>query len=158
MSGFAVSWLALREPHDLRAGNAAVLDVVVPALNRKETVDIVDLACGTGSTLRALVPRLKSKQSWLLVDNDEALLGYASRMPVPPNVMVTTRAIDLNYELENPLTGKVDPVPPSAPRVRAPEDWLARLVRGPPARSVPVDAALSYEGRINISPTDLFDA
>src|SRR3974390_2335755 len=106
MSGFAVSWLALREPHDLRARNAAVLDVVIAALNRKETVDIVDLACGTGSTLRALVPRLKSKQRWLLVDNDEALLSYASRTPIPPNVMLTTRALDLNHELEKPLAGK----------------------------------------------------
>jgi len=158
MSGFTVSWLALREPHDLRARNAAVLDAVVAALARKQTVDIVDLACGTGSTLRALAPRLKSKQSWLLVDNDEALLDCASRTPIPPNVRLTTRALDLNHELEKPLAGKVDLVTTSALLDLVSEAWLDRLVSDAAARSVPVYAALSYDGRINISPTDLFDA
>ena len=55
---FSAEWLALREPYDTRARNAAVLDAVVSSLSALPSSRIVDLACGTGSTLRALAPRI----------------------------------------------------------------------------------------------------
>ena len=58
MSGFSAEWLALREPYDLRARNPAVLDAVAAFLKPRPSVRVVDLACGTGSTLRALSPHL----------------------------------------------------------------------------------------------------
>ena len=77
MSGFSADWLALREPYDLRARNPAVLDAVAAFFEPRPSVRVVDLACGTGSTLRALSPRLPPRQSWTLVDNDPGLLARA---------------------------------------------------------------------------------
>ena len=56
MSGFSAEWLALREPYDAKARNAAVLDAVASAFRGEPSVSVVDLACGTGATLRALGP------------------------------------------------------------------------------------------------------
>ena len=70
MSGFSSSWLTLREPYDRRARNAAVLDAVASWAAQRPSVAAVDLACGLGSTLRAVAERLPRRQSWRLVDND----------------------------------------------------------------------------------------
>ena len=67
MSGFSADWLALREPYDLRARNPAVLDAVVTWCKDMFAIRVVDLGCGTGSTLRALTPRLPGRQNWRLV-------------------------------------------------------------------------------------------
>ena len=45
MSGFSAEWLELREPYDLRARNAAVLDAMFDLLAGKPSVSFVDLAC-----------------------------------------------------------------------------------------------------------------
>ena len=50
MSEFSATWLALREPYDLRARNAAVVNAVVSAFANHPTLNVADLACGTGST------------------------------------------------------------------------------------------------------------
>jgi hypothetical protein len=157
MSSFAADWLALREPHDLRARNSAVLEAVLASLAGKASVNIVDLACGTGSTLRALAPRLSLQQSWRLADNDRALLAHAANMPRPPDVVLTTVFAELNRDLEAVLDGKIDLVTVSALLDLVSEAWLDRFARATAARSVPVYAALSYDGRIEISPADPFD-
>ena len=54
MSGFSAEWLALREPYDLAARNATVLDAVAGAFAGSRSIAVVDLACGTGATLRAV--------------------------------------------------------------------------------------------------------
>ena len=78
MSGFSAEWLTLREPYDLRARNPTVLDAVTAALAGLSPLRIVDLACGTGSTMRALGPFLPAGQSWKLIDNDLGLLAHAA--------------------------------------------------------------------------------
>ena len=79
---FSAGWLALREPYDKRARNAAVLDAVAAAFARAPAVAVVDLACGTGATLRAIAARCRARQSWRLVDNDLGLLARPrSRAP-----------------------------------------------------------------------------
>ncbi len=95
MSGFSADWLALREPYDLRARNPAVLDAVAASLEPLSSVRIVDLACGTGSTLRALSPRLPARQNWRLVDNDLSLLARATATPLAEHVTVTAVPLDL---------------------------------------------------------------
>jgi len=158
MSGFSPEWLALREPYDARARNPAVLDAVAASLNRYPSIRIVDLACGTGSTLRALAPRLPAQQNWRLADNDLSLLARATAMPRPAGVAVTAVPLDLNRDLEAVLDGPVDLITASALLDLVSETWLERLAVETAARSIPVYAALSYDGRIELGPSDPFDA
>ena len=77
MTGFSAAWLALREPADHRARNAAVRDSAIAHLAGKAAPRLVDLGCGSGSNLRALAPHLPSGQIWRLVDADPLLLQAA---------------------------------------------------------------------------------
>ena len=61
---FSADWLALREPYDARARNAEVLASVAAAFSDQSAISVVDLACGTGSTLRAIAPHLPPRQNW----------------------------------------------------------------------------------------------
>jgi hypothetical protein len=158
MSGFSADWLALREPFDVRARNPKVLDAVVASLKAFRSIRIVDLACGTGSTLRALSPRLAAQQNWRLADNDLGLLARASAMIMPADVTVTVVPLDLNRDLEAVLDGPVDLITTSALLDLVSEPWLERLAVEIAARSIPLYAALSYDGRIEIGPADPLDA
>ena len=157
MTGFSAEWLALREPYDARARNAEVLDAVVAFLKPLASVRVVDLACGTGSTLRTLTPRLPDRQIWDLVDNDVGLLMYARATPLAKDTEVTMRPLDLNRDLEAALDGEVDLVVTSALLDLVSAAWLDRLALALAARAIPFYAALSYDGRTGFSPTDPFD-
>lgn len=157
MSGFSADWLASRERHDMRARNPVVLDAVAAAFAGKAPLDIVDLACGTGSTLRAVAPKLPARQNWRLIDNDADLLARAANTTGLAGAAVQTFIVDLNRDLEQALGGKADLVTTSALLDLVSESWLDRLVLAAAARSVPVYAALSYDGRIEIGPVDAFD-
>jgi hypothetical protein len=95
MSGFSAGWLTLREPYDLAARNATVLDAVASAFLDQTAISVVDLACGTGSTLRAVGPHLPPRQNWRLVDNNLSLLAQVARPPGLPQLNVVTRPVDL---------------------------------------------------------------
>jgi hypothetical protein len=155
MSGFSAEWLNLREPYDLRARNPAVLDAVLALLAGRPSVAIVDLASGTGSTLRALSPRIKSGQIWRLVDNDLSLLARVP--PSSPGITVTAAPVDLNRDLEAAFDGPADLVTTSALLDLVSEDWLNRLAVEAAARELPVYAALSYDGRAELAPFDPLD-
>jgi hypothetical protein len=157
MSSFSAQWLALREPYDRRARNETVLDAVAAALAGRSAVTIVDLACGTGATFRALSPRIKARQDWRFVDNDLSLLARAPQS-TPPDIRVTAVPIDIGHDLEAALDGPVDLVTTSALLDLVSKDWLARLAVETAARSLPVYAALSYDGRIEFAPADPGDA
>lgn len=157
MSGFSADWLALREPFDARARNPAVLDAVVALLSYYPSVRIIDIACGTGSTLRALAPRLSVQQNWHLVDNDLGLLARATATARPASVTAAAIVLDLNRDLEAALDGPVDLVTASALLDLVSEAWLERLAVEIAARSIPIYAALSYDGRITIDPADPLD-
>ncbi len=156
MSGFSPEWLALREPFDTRARNVAVVEAVGTALAGHHSVAITDLACGTGATLRALSPHIEARQHWRLVDNDLSLLARTPQ-GTPPQVIVTTRPVDLNRDLELALDGPLDLVTTSALLDLVSEPWLTRLAQECAARRVPVYAALSYDGRVEIEPNDPLD-
>jgi hypothetical protein len=158
VSGFSAQWLALREPHDLAARNPVVLDVMLAAFHGQASISVVDLACGTGATLRAIGAHLPSRQNWRLVDNDLGLLATASTLARPPEVAVTARTVDLARDLELALDGPVDLITTSALLDLVSAEWLERLVVEAAARRLPVYAALSYDGRVTFDPADAFDA
>lgn len=158
MSGFSADWLALREPYDLGARNPDVLAAVLAAFADQPSVSIVDLACGTGSTVRALALHLSARQSWRLVDNDLSLLARAAGMQVPSNVQVTAVPVDLNRDLEAALDGPVDLITTSALLDLVSAEWLERLAVETAVRAIPIYAALSYDGRIVFDPIDDADA
>ena len=158
MSGFSADWLALREPYDIAARNDAVIDAVVMAMSLQSSIRIVDLACGTGSTLRAIAPRLPARQHWRLADNDLGLLGKAAATPVPPGCAVAAVPVDLAHDLEAALDGPLDLVTTSALLDLVSADWLERLVVEIGARRLPFYAALSYDGRITFDPVTDHDA
>ncbi len=156
MNGFAAELLALREPYDVRARNPAILEATAASLAGHPSVTIADLACGTGSTMRALSPRLAGRQNWRLVDNDLGLLARASA-GAPAGVHVLPMTLDLNRDLEAALDGPVDLVTASALFDLVSDDWLGRLVVEVAARKVPLYAALTYDGRIELDPPEADD-
>jgi SAM-dependent methyltransferase len=157
MSGFTADWLTLREPYDLRARNLTVLDAVTAFLKSRSSVHVVDLACGTGSTPRALSPRLPARQNWKLIDNDLDLLARATAMPLASDTAVTAIPLDLNRDLEAALDGTLDLVAISALLDLVSDTWLDRLAVAVAGRSIPLYAALSYDGRTGFTPPDPFD-
>ena len=150
---FSAEWLALREPFDLRARHRGVLRQAAAALAGRHAVTIVDLACGTGATMRALAPHLRMQQSWRLFDNDLSLLAR-----VPPAANLHLQPLDLVTDLEAALDGPVDLVTTSALLDLVSANWLERLVVELAARRLPVYAALSYDGRVDFTPQDPRDA
>jgi hypothetical protein len=158
MSGFSADWLALREPYDLRARNPVVIDAVIAAFAGHPSMSIVDLACGTGSTVRALSPRLPARQTWRLADNDLSLLARAAGTSVSADVQIMAVPLDLNRDLEAALDGPVDLLTTSALLDLVSAEWLERLAVETVVRSVPIYAALSYDGRIVFDPVDDADA
>src|SRR5947209_5972597 len=154
---FSADWLALREPYDKAARNPAVLDAVRASSSDKGALRIVDLACGTGSTLRVLAPKIPATQSWRLVDNNLSLLARISA-PASSRVTFTTTPLDLQFDLEAALDGPVDLVTNSALLDLVSDLWLERLTTEIAARAIPIYAALTYDGRAQMSPAHPHDA
>jgi hypothetical protein len=157
LSVFTAEWLAMREPYDMRARNLDVLDAAVAAFAGRSSVKVVDLACGTGSSLRAVAPRLPGRQEWKMLDNDRALLARAAQCH-HPGAIVTTHAIDLACDLESALAESSDLIITSALLDLVSGDWLRRLVSMTVARQIPFYAAFTYDGRIVLEPDDRLDA
>jgi SAM-dependent methyltransferase len=158
MSGFSAEWLARREPHDGRARNPALLDAVAGSLQGLDVVRLIDLACGTGSMLRALAPRLPASQHWRLVDNAPDLLARAAASAAALGVGADAVRGDLNAGLATVLDGPLDIVVTSALLDLVSEPWLERLIAAMAALSLPLYAALTYDGRAVLAPADPEDA
>ena len=123
----------------------------------QSSIAVVDLGCGTGSTLRAISPHLPAYQSWRLVDNDLSLLAHAAGLARPPEITVTARTVDLVRDLELALDGPVNLVTTSALLDLVSQDWIDRLAVESAARRLPVYAVLTYQGQVELAPADTFD-
>lgn len=154
---FSAQWLKLREPYDHAARNIDVLEAVTAHFEDRLRLRIVDLACGSGSTARAMSPHIAARQDWTLVDNDLGLLALAGAQEMAPASTMRTRAVDLARDLEAALDGAPDLVVTSAFLDLVSEPWLERLTVECAARRLPVYAALSYDGRVTLDPPDAAD-
>jgi hypothetical protein len=158
MTGFSTQWLALREQYDINARNPDVLAAVSDTFSDLPSLTIVDLACGTGSTRRAIANRLPAPQHWTLVDNDLSLLARAAALPAPPGCTTRTIPIDLVRDLEAALDGACDLITCSALLDLVSGAWLDRLATECAARRLPLYAAITYDGRIELVPEIRTDA
>jgi SAM-dependent methyltransferase len=158
MKPFSADWLGAREPHDARARSPAVLDALATAVAGLSSIVVVDLGCGTGSTLRAIAPHLPVRQHWQLVDNDLGLLERAARFEPPHGATIVTKAVDLVRDLEAALDGPVDLVTASALFDLVSDEWLDRFVLETAARQLPAYIALTHDDSIGLDPPDPVDA
>jgi hypothetical protein len=152
MSVFTAEWLGLREPYDGAARNRSVLEAVAAEFEGRYAVTVADLAAGTGSTFRAISPRLPAEQTWRLYDIDMGLLAGPSAPKHGARFQRIT--IDLNEDLEFALEAPLDLVTASALFDLTSGAWVERLVTEAAVRNLPVYAALTYDGRVTLSPSD----
>jgi len=157
VSGFSAEWLALRESYDLRSRNPIVLDAVADLFRSHDAINIVDLACGAGSTVRALGPHLSARQHWDLVDSDQRLLALACSGKSTGDISLNAVPLDLSGNFEGVLDGTKDVITISALLDLVSENWLDRFARHVAAHARCVYAALTYDGRIELSPADPLD-
>jgi len=158
MSRFSTDWLSLREPFDRRARNPDVLRAVGAAFANLPSLVIVDLACGTGSTRRAIAGALPKPQQWRLYDNDLSLLARAAAAPAPAGCTMRTAPLDLVHDVEAALDGAPDLIAASALLDLVSAAWLERFVTECAARNLPIYAALTYNGEAALEPFDARDA
>ncbi len=154
---FSLQWLALREPYDRAARNPAVLEALRIAFAGRSAVRVADLGCGTGSTMRAVAPLLPGRQTWRLVDNDIALLEAAAET-TPATHEVTTAHFDLADDLGRAIADDSDLVTTSALLDLVSAPWLERLVAILAITRRPLYAALSFDGRVDLTPACASDA
>jgi len=146
--GFSEQWLALREPADHAARDKSLLARAAAAAGPSPVV--LDLGCGTGSSVRAISPLLPAGASWRLLDKDPVLLAAAGDA-VSGEVSLYCQDIEALEEL--PLAG-VTLLTASALLDLVSKQWLlelAQLVR------VPLYFALSYDGEMSWDPQDSRD-
>lgn len=131
---FAVDWLALREPADLSAQSAEILDRLCAHLGDRPRLQILDLGSGTGASVRALAGRLPGTQHWTLVDHAAGSLAAAEAHLAPwlaahhlaPRVRVACIQADLATQLAVPAG--TDLIVCSALLDLASAAWIERLV------------------------------
>ena len=143
MTSFPTAWLDLREPAD-HAARHPMLRSTAASLVEVGGL-IVDLGCGTGSTVRALQPCLAPSVRWRLVDHDAAVLREAGR-----RTGAETAPCDLSRG-ELPIKG-ASLVTASALLDLVSAAWIERLADALKARRSPLYAALSYDGRLSFDP------
>ena len=92
------------------------------------------------------------------MDNDPRLLTVACSGQFSDDVRLNAVPLDLSSNFAAALDGTKDLITISALLDLVSEDWLDRFTRHIAARALRVYAALTYDGRIELSPADPLDA
>jgi hypothetical protein len=154
-------WLALREPADDAARSKALTRKVAGLVAAHDPVRVVDLATGTGSNIRYLIPHLRDRQEWLAVDRDPVLLEkLAARMShwtMPLDCQIRARQADLGaLEAANVIAGR-HLVTASALLDLVSEAWLRSLASQCRAAGAVMLFTISYNGRFSCTPEERED-
>ncbi|MCO6184629.1 class I SAM-dependent methyltransferase [Rhizobium sp. L1K21] len=155
MSGFDMDWLGLREPVDVAARDQGLIAALAGYLESQPAPYLVDLGCGTGSTLRSLQPALPADTKWLLLDHDPILLEEAMKRSAAV-MHVNVGEYDLNDIATLPLDD-VSVVTASALFDLCSEAFCAALVARIADAGCGLYAALNYDGAIEWSQAHLLD-
>jgi SAM-dependent methyltransferase len=145
---FERTWLELREPADIEARDADLLEKAAALLDDPESV-VLDLGCGTGATVRALSPLLRRPVRWRLVDNDPVLLSAAAA--ALSGEQVETVPLDIAQLKDLPLTG-VSLVTASALFDLCSASFVGEFANHLAERRLGLYAALNYDGAIVWEP------
>lgn len=153
MTGFDKAWLALREPVDVRFRDQALLAGAIATAGNAAETGILDIGCGTGSTFRALSPKMGMNHRWRLFDHDPQLLAEARRRHAGEAEFLCG---DLN-DLEALPLADVALVTASALFDLCSERYILALVEKISETGVGLYAALNYDGEIHWSETHPLD-
>jgi len=174
MSGFSSHWLSLREPVDHASRSAVVQAAMLDCLRQRHgdalrSLRLIDLGCGSGSNMRALVGLLGDAQEWTLVDYDQALLDVSRELTTQwadvviadqsdclqirkagKTVTIRWLKADLNQALESTLASHPhDMVTAAALFDLISPAWIERFCR---QLTTPFYTVLTYDGRSVWSP------
>ena len=171
---FALDWLKLRESADLAARNPALARRFAAALPTKRPLQLIDLAAGSGTNTRALLPRIAGDQQWRLIDHDRDLLAaqaeefthWARRQgyPItagggralidarPAQWQIEAMPLDLDRDLATLGEIEFDGITAASFFDLVSQEWLARFVALLAARRVPLLAVLTVDGRREWQP------
>lgn len=149
MADFDADWLSLREPADARSRDRGLMHLLATWSATRQGLRILDLGCGTGANLRALAPFLGSRQRWIALDRDRALLDHLPARDEGPgwSADVEPRL----GELEAFDWPPVEVATASALLDLVSEDWLKDLISQ--HSGIAFYFALSIDGRIELTPS-----
>jgi hypothetical protein len=175
MGDFSTDWLTLREPLDQRSRAVSLTERLMVWRKAFDELTIFDLGTGTGSNVRYLLPKLKGRQHWLLIDNDPALLKHLKYRMAPwakeiglqlnqdrDNLSINGTACDCfltNYPLD--LRDGLEQCPQKPHLVTASafldlvsSAWLDRVAHYCQRVGAGFSVTLTYDGTILWEPTD----
>ena len=159
MNGFSAGWLEARADWDRVALSREVLARLAAWCGeRRGPFAIADLGCGTGNGLAVLDGVITVPASWNLVDADPGLLDHARRRwPGRTGSTLRLTRCDLaRADLDRLLAG-TDLVTAFALLDLVSAAWLERLWRALGRSGTAVLAALTYDGRLSLTPADPLD-
>lgn len=173
---FSPHWLALREGADHAARAPDIADEVFAHFAARSSVSVLDLGCGTGSNLRAMAERLPAKQTWRLVDWDQALLDCARGKLVAwadgaeadqtgvrlrkgaHEIELRFERADLAQDVAGVLASGADLVTATAFFDLVSAQWIDEFCSALASRGLPLYAVLTYDGEERWSPPHEADA
>jgi len=151
-------WLTLREPTDAVSRSLALSHSIANAVGSHSPVRAVDLATGTGSNIRYLIPHLGPRQDWLAVDRNPALLerlsSRMSQLRIASGCHIETRQLDLGILNDASLFADRHLVTASALLDLVSEAWLRSLAAHCRAVGAAALFTLSYNGRSSCTPSE----
>ncbi len=153
MSGFDPTWLALREPADLRSRSQRLITLAAKLLDECSSPVVCDLGAGTGSATRALAPEFPKSVHWHLVDGDADCLKIAQ---VSLGRTVKTRVSDLE-STPDPWTKETVLVTASALFDLASAAWIESFIARLARDRLSLLACLTFDGRVILDPKDPLD-
>jgi hypothetical protein len=156
------SWLDLREAEDGVARSSELVAELRSRVPVNGDWSIHDLACGSGAMGRWLAPLLPGRQHWILHDLDKDLLAIAASDTAGPaadgaEVTMETRVSDITQLCAADFAGATL-ITASALLDLLTWEELTRLISACRAAECPVLFALSVTGRVQLLPSDPFDA